>query len=406
MLLRLLRRSGSGHAAALTFALALASASSTSVFAAGSADLSVGISGPSTATTGQQITYNLRLIDYGPDTSTDVMLTNTFSSPVTFISSASSGPCTQTSPSVIACGPANLSPGMAPDWYITVTTATAGTLVDTLTGTENESDPNPANNTATWSTTVTRPATADISVSKTASPGPYQVGQTFNYYLWFGNNGPADATNAVITDQLPSQVQFVSAEAPCTGSGNLVTCQLGTLSARSVSDGIGVTVLALESGTVTNTANINADQPDTDTANNSYSLTMQIQPPPADLAITKTGTPNPVVAGQKETYTITVTNYGPATATGVVAQDAWSAASGIKGGIAFKSVSTTQGTCTQTGAGISCDIGTLANGATATVTLVLQPRSKGSLSDTATARGNEYDPNSANNSSTMITTVG
>ncbi len=101
-----------------------------------------------------------------------------------------------------------------------------------------------------------------------------------------------------------------------------------------------------------------------------------------------------------------MTNNGPLTATGVIAQDAWSAASGIKGGIAFKSVSTSQGTCTQSGAGVSCDLGSLSNGATATITLVLQPRSKGSLKDTASVRANEYDPDVSNNSSTVVTTVG
>jgi uncharacterized repeat protein (TIGR01451 family) len=283
----------------------------------------------------------------------------------------------------------------------------AGTLVNNLSGTENESDPNPANNTASWSTAVTQPATADVGVSKTVWPaGPYYVGQTFNYELFYGNEGPADATNTTMTDQLPAQVQFVSAEAPCTASGNLVTCKLGTVWAKALGDGIRVTVLAVASGTATNTLNITADQPDPNPANNSYSLTVQIQPRTADLAVTKTGTPDPVVAGQKETYTITVTNNGPLTATGVVVDDAWSAASGIKGGIAFKSVSTTQGTCTQSGAGISCAVGSLANGATATITLVLQPRSKGSLSDTATVSGNESDPDSGNNSSTVITTVG
>jgi uncharacterized repeat protein (TIGR01451 family) len=283
----------------------------------------------------------------------------------------------------------------------------AGTLVNNLSGTENESDPNPANNTASWSTAVTQPVTADVGVSKTAWPaGPYYVGQTFNYELFYGNEGPADATNTTMTDQLPAQVQFVSAEAPCTASGNLVTCKLGTVWAKALGDGIRVTVLAVASGTATNTLNITADQPDPNPANNSYSLTVQIQPRAADLAVTKTGTPNPVVAGQKETYTITVTNNGPLTATGVVANDAWSAASGIKGGIAFKSVSTTQGACTQSGAGISCAVGSLANGATATITLVLQPRSKGSFSDTATVSGNESDPDSGNNSSTVITTVG
>lgn len=385
---------------------ALATGSLVSVSAAGNADLTVGVSGPSTATTGQQITFNLSLFDNGPDQSTGVMLTNTFSNPVTFYPSASSGPCTQTSPTVIACGPASLSPGQAPDWYISVSTNTAGTLTDTVTGTENETDPNPANNTASWSTSVTQAVTADVSVSKSASPGPHFVGNTFDYFLFFGNNGPADATNVTMTDHLPPQVQFVSAEAPCGATGNLVTCNVGTVRARALGDGIRVTVIAVASGTAVNTVSITADQQDPNPANNSFSLTLQIQPPTADLSVVKTGSPDPVVAGQKETYTITVTNNGPSSATGVVAQDGWSAASGIKGGIAFKSVSTTQGTCTQSDASISCDLGSLANGATATITLVLQPRSKGTLSDTATVGGNEADPNSSNNSSTVLTTVG
>ena len=377
-----------------------------SVSAAGNADLSVGVSGPSTATTGQQIIFNLSLFNNGPDPSTGVMLTNTFSNPVTFYPSSSSGPCTETSSTVIACGPATIYPGQAPDWSIAVSTGTAGTLTDNVTGTENETDPNPANNTAQWSTSVSQAVTADLSVSKSASPGPYFVGNTFDYFLFFGNNGPADATNVTMTDQLPPQVQFVSAEAPCTANGNLVTCNVGTVRARALGDGIRVTVAAISSGTAVNTVNITGDQQDPNPANNSYSLTLQIQPPTADLAVTKTGSPDPVVAGQKETYTITVTNNGPLSATGVVAQDAWSAASGIKGGIAFKSVSTTQGACAQSVAGISCDLGSLASGATATITLVLQPRSKGTLSDTATVSGNEVDPNSSNNSATLLTTVG
>jgi uncharacterized repeat protein (TIGR01451 family) len=404
MFQRLLRRSIS--VLATTAALALASTPFAPVLAAaGTADLYVGMSGPSTSLAGQQITYHIWFGDYGPDPSTGVMLTNTFSSPVTF-NFASAGGCTQTSPTVIVCGPTSVTVNAVGEFHLTVTTTTAGTLVNTVTGTENETDPYPANNTASWPTTVTQPTTADIFVSKTVSPGPYYVGQNFKYYLWYGNNGPANATNVVITDQLPAQVQFVSAEAPCTASGNVVTCNLGTVWARSVSDAIAITVRALAAGSVTNTATITADQPDPDATNNSHSVTIQVQPPTADLAVTATGTPNPVVAGQKETYTITVTNHGPLTATGVIAQDSWSAASGIKGGIAFKSVSSTQGSCTQSGAGITCALGSLANGATATVTLVLQPRSKGTLSDTATVSGNESDPNSGNNSSTVLTTVG
>ena len=406
MFQRLLRRSISVLAtAAIGFALAPAALSFTPVFATGTADLSVGISGPYSSTVGQQIVYNIYFADSGPDPSTGVTLTSTFSSPVTY-DFVSSGSCTQTSPTVIVCGPTSASVNAPGSFHLAVTTTTSGTLVNTLTGTENESDPNYANNTATWSTTVTQPTTADLSINKTAPAGTIYVGQTFDYSLYYRNLGPADATNVTIRDQIPSQLQIVAVPVYCTVSANLVTCPVGTVANNSATPVLNIEVQALAAGMVTNTATISGNQSDPNPSNNSSSVTIQIQPPTTDLAVTKTGTPNPVVAGQKETYTITVTNNGPSNATGVVAQDSWSAASGIKGGIAFKSVSATQGTCTQSGSGITCDLGSLASGSTATVTLVLQPRSKGTLSDTATVTGNEYDPNSANNSSYVLTTVG
>ena len=41
----------------------------------------------------------------------------------------------------------------------------------------------------------------------------------------------------------------------------------------------------------------------------------------ADLSITKSATPNPVVAGQNVTYTVTVANAGPSDAAGVNVTD-------------------------------------------------------------------------------------
>src|SRR5947207_351329 len=43
--------------------------------------------------------------------------------------------------------------------------------------------------------------------------------------------------------------------------------------------------------------------------------------PAADLAITKTGSPDPVIAGDNLTYTLTITNTGPDTATAVSVTD-------------------------------------------------------------------------------------
>jgi hypothetical protein len=54
---------------------------------------------------------------------------------------------------------------------------------------------------------------------------------------------------------------------------------------------------------------------------------------------------------------------------------------------------------------VTCDLGTLASGASATVTIVGFPFALGEISNTATVTLNETDPNTANNTSVEITTV-
>ena len=54
---------------------------------------------------------------------------------------------------------------------------------------------------------------------------------------------------------------------------------------------------------------------------------------------------------------------------------------------------------------VVCDLGTLAAGAQATVTINVIPTVTGDLSNTATVAAFEHDPNLANNSSTGTTTV-
>jgi uncharacterized repeat protein (TIGR01451 family) len=126
----------------------------------------------------------------------------------------------------------------------------------------------------------------------------------------------------------------------------------------------------------------------------------------ADLAITKLGAPNPVVSGNRLTYTIAVTNNGPEDATGVAVTDP------LPESVHFDSVSSTLGTCNRSTAKpapkdgtITCTLGNLASGAGATITIIVTATTPGTLTNNATVSGNETDPNSLNNTATASTTV-
>lgn len=63
------------------------------------------------------------------------------------------------------------------------------------------------------------------------------------------------------------------------------------------------------------------------------------------------------------TYTLVVTNLDPGTKTGVKLENT------LSGGVAFVSASSTPGTCSHSAGLVTCNIGTLASGASATVTI-------------------------------------
>ena len=74
------------------------------------------------------------------------------------------------------------------------------------------------------------------------------------------------------------------------------------------------------------------------------------------------------------TYTLTLTNYGPATATSIVVTDA------LPAGMAYVSSSPSPGSSVSTNAGVvTWTMPSLANGASASLALVVQANSTGTL---------------------------
>lgn len=126
---------------------------------------------------------------------------------------------------------------------------------------------------------VVNPTSADLSVTKTASPNPGQVGVPLSYRIIATNNGPAAATNVIVTDALPAGLTFVSAtttQGNCNGTAT-VNCNLGSLAVGG-SAIVTIVVTPSSTGQITNSATVTGTEPDPDTTNNTASATTLIQP--------------------------------------------------------------------------------------------------------------------------------
>lgn len=130
--------------------------------------------------------------------------------------------------------------------------------------------------------------------------------------------------------------------------------------------------------------------------------------PKADLALSQTG-PATATADQNFTYTLTATDNGPDPVSDVTVTDPLAA------GAQLVSATPSSGTCESTSGPLSCDVGALNNGASATVTVVLRATQAGTIGNTASVDSPTLhglpagldvgDQIPANNSATASTTV-
>jgi uncharacterized repeat protein (TIGR01451 family) len=121
-----------------------------------------------------------------------------------------------------------------------------------------------------------------------------------------------------------------------------------------------------------------------------------------DLGVTKSDNPDPVTEGENITYSIVVTNYGPGDATNVTLTDT------IDELVTYVSATPSQGTCSVNLRVVTCAIGSLANGATASVTLIVTAADVDEpvqIANLASVSGTELDPVGSNDNWMEATTI-
>lgn len=152
------------------------------------------------------------------------------------------------------------------------------------------------------------------------------------------------------------------------------------------------------SGILVNTAVVTTGSFDPNQDDDVSSVTTTVVSPTADLALGIIGSPNPAAQGANITYTLTVTNFGPATATAVGLTNT------LPAGVSFVTASPS-GYVLAGNNVIFTNLGNIQGGTQATATIVVRTLSAGTLTDSAICGSSILDPLKGNNSASIKTVV-
>ena len=200
----------------------------------------------------------------------------------------------------------------------------------------------------------------DVTVTKTAVGGTVSAGDAIAFDITVTNLGPGVAYGVTLTDPLPGGITWTDDSDACSITDGVLACDFGDLAVDgSATVRISGTSSNAVCGVVSNTATVAADnEAAADTGNNADSDSVTVNCP--DIKVTKTADNSPISAGDTASFTITVTNLGPGTATGVTLSD------DLPAGITW---SENSAACSIAGGILSCDFGSVAAGTSRAVTV-------------------------------------
>lgn len=325
-------------------------------------------------TVGQSVTYTLNVANAGPDTATNIQVTDTPTN-LTITNVSGSG-C-----AALPCTISSLAAGANTSITVTATLDAPGAFDNSASATAAEADPDSANNTDNTGNGGTTGASADVSLTKTLdTSGPYFAGGSVTYTLNVSNGGPSTATNIQVTDT-PTNLTITNVSGACAS----LPCTITSL-ASGANTNITVTATINGAGAFDNSATATGAEFDANSANNTDNTgNGGTTSATADVSLTKSlDTAGPYYAGSSVTYTIGVANAGPDTATNIQVTD-------TPTNLTITNV--TGSGCTS----LPCTITSLAATGNTTITVTATIDAVGAFDNSATATATEFDSNTADN---------
>jgi uncharacterized repeat protein (TIGR01451 family) len=220
---------------------------------------------------------DIQVANLGVSDAQNVVVTDAIVSNASFtVTSVTGASCTNSigSPTsaTVTCNLHTVAAGGGTTINVAFTSNNPGDINDTATVRSTTPDPVGGNNSATGR--VSFFASADLAISKTATPNPVFAGAKITYTIAVSNAGPSSASNVVVKDTLPDEVSVLTVT-PSVGScaagipGNPLqplTCTIGSLATAG-------------SATITVTAKVHRRVPERTVINNNATITSAASDP-------------------------------------------------------------------------------------------------------------------------------
>lgn len=334
---------------------------------------------------GQTLIYTIAVTNSGTFTATGVTLSDTIPANTHFVAADAGG---SESGGVVNWSLGTVGPGNSVTRTLTVqvdqplapgVTAITNTTTVADDGTRGD-DPTPDNN---RDDDVDAIIHVDLELDKVVSDNAPNLGDTVVYTLTLTNRGPDIATNVTVSDTLPAGLTYDSSIATIGSYDDVANLwTVGTLPA-GVTATLQIAVTVSSSGVYTNTAWVEtADQVDLDSTpgNDVPSEDDQddagLDTRRVDVELVKLVSDAAPNLGTTVTYTLSLTNRGPDTATNIVVTDTLPTA-----GVSYAAHDASRGSF-DSGTGV-WTVPTLAQNETATLDLAVTVIATGRFTNTA-----------------------
>ena len=259
-----------------------------------------------------------------------------------------------------------------------------------------------------WTLNLTTVTPAfDLAIAASSSPEPVAVGSPLTYTALVSNLGPNTVTGVTVTNPIPAGSTLVSASASqgtfVTNGAGRVVFAVGTLTNGGTAT-LTVVVTPGVQGLLTNTLSVAGMGGELFPANNQATVVSGVGVNQG-LVLGVTGTPDPVLAGATLTYTVSVTNRSAGAGSAVTITNVLPPTVRFVSAVPSVGAVSAAPAANQLGGVVVANLGTLAGGATATLTMQVVPQASGNQTNLATVTAAEAALNGPFGTAAVVTSV-